>query len=452
MEKAGVPVVALTYTDQETFSNGIRRDTGANLVRRIIIPRVSGQEMAAKLAKDLVPDIVKQFTTPLTADEKKGGVTPREEFPRICFTGTFDQAQEYFQGDPAWLGAFQTVAAQPRLTTGWPIILPTEEKVKWMLTGTSHKPDESMNPKTIPDYLESGIATAAFTHLEFTVETVAINCVMAGCKPEYMPIMLAAAEMQARIPPSCTGGCGSYSTGVVSGPIGKEVGMSTTAYMGKASVCPANAAMRYASALIGKNASGSGGLPDGWDYEDPTTPWTPLGVDAGFKPTENVFCGVSAASMSPNWIPSKYRQEPTLALPRIAKFFTLNLGGSSGLCLWVVPTIAADLASGKASPTGKPMTKQDVKQWLWENMTWTMKDWRNEMLYEWTRVQILRPGPMQRTDADLWNLPDATVVNRIKSPNHITIIVSGLPEEFVRGGGYGNWLVTDQFTSIDKWK
>jgi hypothetical protein len=56
----------------------------------------------------------------------------------------------------------------------------------------------------------------------FTVEKVAINAVMAGCKPEYLPVVLGV---------SCTGlfegqtsSQGRYI--IVSGPIAKELGMN----------------------------------------------------------------------------------------------------------------------------------------------------------------------------------------------------------------------------------
>lgn len=67
------------------------------------------------------------------------------------------------------------------LTDGLPVILPTEERVEEMLTGTSRDPDEKVG--VIPP--RYGTAT---------VETVAVNAVMAGADPEYMPIILAAVE------------------------------------------------------------------------------------------------------------------------------------------------------------------------------------------------------------------------------------------------------------------
>lgn len=66
-------------------------------------------------------------------------------------------------------------------TDGLPIILPTEERVEKMLAGTKRKPQESLG--SVPP--GGG---------EATVEKVAINSVMAGCLPEYMPLILTAIE------------------------------------------------------------------------------------------------------------------------------------------------------------------------------------------------------------------------------------------------------------------
>ena len=60
-------------------------------------------------------------------------------------------------------------------TDGLPIIPPTEEAVERMLTGTKRSPSEV-------------IAAVPPSWGEATVEKIAINAVMAGCLPEYMPV------------------------------------------------------------------------------------------------------------------------------------------------------------------------------------------------------------------------------------------------------------------------
>jgi thiol-disulfide isomerase/thioredoxin len=64
---------------------------------------------------------------------------------------------------------------------GLPLVAPTEERVLRMLDGTSRDPQEVLG--LVPPALAAA-----------TVEKIAINAVMAGCKPEYLPVVLAAVE------------------------------------------------------------------------------------------------------------------------------------------------------------------------------------------------------------------------------------------------------------------
>ena len=66
-------------------------------------------------------------------------------------------------------------------TDGLPVVAPTEARVLRMLEGTTRAPDEVV--AVVPPDL-----------VDCTVEKVAVNAVLAGCKPEYLPVVLAAVE------------------------------------------------------------------------------------------------------------------------------------------------------------------------------------------------------------------------------------------------------------------
>src|SRR5215471_2456512 len=66
-------------------------------------------------------------------------------------------------------------------TDGLPVVPPTPAGLERMLRGTRRDPQEVI--AILPP--KSGV---------LTVEKVALNALMAGCKPEYMPVVLAAAE------------------------------------------------------------------------------------------------------------------------------------------------------------------------------------------------------------------------------------------------------------------
>ncbi|MBF0276205.1 MAG: thioredoxin family protein [SAR324 cluster bacterium] len=103
-------------------------------------------------------------------------------------------------------------------TDGLPVVPPTEIRVLRMLQGTHRAPDEivgTMPPDGVP----------------CTVEKIAINAVMAGCKPEYMPVILSTVEA-ALIEEFCMHGllCTTYFSGpvvIVSGPAAKAIGMNS---------------------------------------------------------------------------------------------------------------------------------------------------------------------------------------------------------------------------------
>ncbi|MBC8550786.1 MAG: hypothetical protein H8D23_14170 [Candidatus Brocadiales bacterium] len=100
---------------------------------------------------------------------------------------------------------------------GLPLIPPTEEKVQWMLQGTDRSPDEVV-VKTRP----SGRAA--------TIEAVAVNAVMAGAVPAYLPVIIAALEAW----DECDWGWGSVTTTspaaplmVINGPVSKEIDINS---------------------------------------------------------------------------------------------------------------------------------------------------------------------------------------------------------------------------------
>ena len=99
-----------------------------------------------------------------------------------------------------------------------PVVPPTDERIVRMLTGTDRAPEEIVG--LIPP-----------NRVECTVEKVAINAVMAGCRPEYLPIVLTIVEAALR-PEFAMHGllCTTYFSGptvVVNGPAARAVGMNS---------------------------------------------------------------------------------------------------------------------------------------------------------------------------------------------------------------------------------
>jgi hypothetical protein len=175
---------------------------------------------------------------------------------------------------------------------GLPVVPPTPERVLRMLTGTTRDRHEVV--AIVPPDL-----------VECTVEKVAINAVMAGCLPEYLPIVLAALEG------SCTPEFNAhgllattYFAGpvlIVNGPIAERVGMNSGVnVLGQGN--RANSTIGRALQLIIRNVGG--GLPGGVDRatlgnpgkvgfafceNEAASPWTSLATERGFAPTDNAL-------------------------------------------------------------------------------------------------------------------------------------------------------------------
>ena len=93
------------------------------------------------------------------------------------------------------------------------MVTPTEERIERMLAGTSRSPDEVVTP--VPPLDEVA-----------TVRSVATHAVMAGCKPEYLPVVIAALELIVEEPLNLRGVQATMHSVapllIVNGPMRKE--------------------------------------------------------------------------------------------------------------------------------------------------------------------------------------------------------------------------------------
>lgn len=161
--------------------------------------------VAAKVA-----DIVDALTRPLTADEAHPTqVTGARQADNIRVGGkNFLDAQENLN----------QLFLENHWADGLPIVSPTPELVKAMLGGTKRAPDEVLGP-VAP---KNGTAT---------VEKIAINAVMAGARPQYFPVILAAMDGFTNKNYDLThvqASTGSFTPVVmVDGPIAQELGFNS---------------------------------------------------------------------------------------------------------------------------------------------------------------------------------------------------------------------------------
>jgi hypothetical protein len=169
-------------------------------------------------------------------------------------------------------------------TDGLPVVPPTPERVLRMLSGTPRQPSEVI--AIVPPDLAP-----------CTVEKVAINAVMAGCRPEFLPVVLAAVEA------ACTDDFNIHGVlatthfvgpvVIVTGPVARDIGMNSgTNALGQGN--RANATIGRALQLVIRNVGG--GRPGGVDRatlgnpgkytfcfaeDEIGSPWESIGVERG---------------------------------------------------------------------------------------------------------------------------------------------------------------------------
>lgn len=225
----------------------------------------------------LMSEVIDALTTPLTEAEKNYKMLKRPRHERLLSPDTEANLHRLF------------------LTSGWtdglPIVLPTEERIAEMLTGTDHDPQEIVGLMSV---------TPTEERLEYTVEKVAVNAVMAGARPEHLPVILSIASSNQTSLPSSTGSYGCMV--IVNGPVRQEIGMNC----GGAAFGPFNYAntaigrawtlmsINFGDARLGETFMAS--IGNGLSFTNmccgenqERSPWQPFHVRKGYNPEESTI-------------------------------------------------------------------------------------------------------------------------------------------------------------------
>lgn len=424
MEKLGKPGVTFTVDSLLTQRKRLAATNGLPTLRIISIPAdlflgAEGYpEKMQPVASLVFEAAIKALTSPLTKVEKE----PKPEvynYKPIKFTGNshtevFEQFQQYFVDN--------------RIGDGLSLTPPTREAVKQMLSGTNRSPDE-----------ELGIMTPRNGMV--TIEKIAVNAVMAGAKPEYLPVIIAAIEclMDRRFNLYHVQNSGASPVPLIwiNGPITREIGMNCgLGYLGHGN--RANSTIGRAISLclinIGWNlVDGNPGLTgDPADYcnfivpeNEKDSPWESFAVEHGYKPSDNTV------TVMENFFFNRYgpgggmsTQTMEQSLNQLADMVK-NLGGSrkesvfpfykSTYCtIALYPTFAKQLAAAG-------FTKQSLSRWIYDHARVPWEDFSR---------------PVQdviKRDAAAGSIPGLKVedcraggtIPSLGGPNQIIILVTG---------------------------
>jgi hypothetical protein len=273
---------------------------------------------------------------------------------RIDVENSFDLIQDVYD-EQGW-------------TDGLPVVPATEELVSRMLAGASGAPDDSL-----------GIIQPR--NARVTLEKLAINAVMAGCRPEYFPVVVAAVKAMLQEDfnvagiSSTTGG--ATPAVIVNGPIARQLGINGDAgcfgpgYRANSSIGRALRLMiRNVAGLIpGEMDKATLSTPARFSFcfseNEERSPWEPRHIELGYSPNDSI---VTVAGIRGIYVV----METTVATGyEVLQTFVGTMKGSgvsnyyqigTGAQIVVVlcPEHAADIAASGLS-------KADIREYIYQN-------------------------------------------------------------------------------------
>jgi len=296
---------------------------------------------------------------------------------------------------------------------GFPVVTPTEERVQWMLTGTRCDPEEIIGH--VPPAGEV-----------MNVRDIAIHALMAGCRPEYLPVVIGGMRLILREEFNMGGvQCTMHGVAplmIVNGPYAQKIAL----HGGNGCFGPgfrANATIGRAVRLLLMNlGAGLAGRASATVFSSPIrytacltenvaqTPWETLAVSRGYSADENVI--TCAMAESPRLHFDDVSTEPQRLLRGIADSMTStgswNMWFTSDMVVAMSPQHARLCADAG-------MSRADVQQRLYE-------------LAERPQGNLKRGGNWRPERARAMGFDpddDAQPIKAVKDRNRLHLIVAG---------------------------
>src|SRR5229473_913417 len=372
---AGLPSVSLVCEGFVGQASTTSVGLGLADMQLAVVPGHPDVQSAEELRRNIINVTVESVIKGLT--EKTNGHSYSEPEPApedIVFTGTFEEVNRFFY-ENEW-------------GDGLPVVPPTIEKVREFLKFTERAPDEVIGVM-LPDNRKA------------TIWSVAVNGVMAGCRPEYMPILVAAAEAMAdeNYGVEHSGNTpGAETLLILNGPIIKQLNFN------------------YERVVLAENEDVLAELG-----------WQPIAADMGFKAGENVV--TIARYTGGDVLASVHGENAERMMPYIADGVAKQVG-------WEVA-----FTVGMATATLRPLlilspilartiknsgwTKRDVKQYLFEHARIPARKFE-QYLGEYTHFI-----PDNRSLVDLANMRKAPRAFAESSDPDRLVPVVGKPDDFM---------------------
>jgi hypothetical protein len=170
VEKLGIPTVTVLcsgfVTQGKMTAKGLEMPNLPHTIHPGHVNFVTDEQLEKTCCGPMLEQVVQGLTVQPPEVKAAGEPAPRD----IVFEGSYDEIQEYFL-EKEW-------------SEGLPIVPPTVERVEKFLKFTDRAPEEIIG-RLLPENREA------------TIWNIAINGVMSGCRPEYMPVLIAMIEAMA---------------------------------------------------------------------------------------------------------------------------------------------------------------------------------------------------------------------------------------------------------------
>jgi hypothetical protein len=342
-------------------------------------------------------------------DTLKKRIAEKGMTSKIPLAAQFPRQRVEVIRDPDSAAAVNSLYYRRGWTDGLPIVPPTIGKVKEMLSYVANATNEVIGEL---DPLKG----------QATVEKIAINAVMAGCRPEYLPIIIAAVEALVE-PEFNLRGVQTTDENVaplllINGPVGYNLEINCS-FGALGPGWQANATIGRAIRLIMNNIGGGwpgavslAGIGQPGRYtlclaeNEPASPWEPLHKELGYEESTSTVT-VMRAETAINVTGGL--EELASVMGSAASSFSMLHNGKVAVVL--APYVAQTLA-------GKGWSKGDVKQFLFEQGRIPTQEWQKSWLF--------------RTINDLGKWPEWVresekkgTIPAVRNAQDITIFVAG---------------------------
>ncbi|MBI4267027.1 MAG: hypothetical protein HY668_01500 [Chloroflexi bacterium] len=416
VEKAGLPTSSIVCGGFVVQGKATAAGLGMPNLPMAVYPGHINLHSREELQKNVETGLVDQIVRSLTSAPKAEGLAPEPAPGDIVFSGTFEEVNRFFY-DQEW-------------GDGLPVVPPTPEKVREFLKYTDRQADEVIGA-LLPEKREA------------TIWNIAVNGVMAGCRPEYMPVLIAMVEAMAdpKFGQEHLGHTpGTETLVIINGPIIKALGFNYE--QGALRVgFQANTSVGRFWRLYLRNVAGF--LPHKTDKatfggtwrvvlaenEDALAGmgWPPLSADQGFAAGDNVVTITSCTAT--DLIFSIGASDARKILDTVAarltdiqlQLFYLSISGPS-----VRPIVAISPCLAEAIAKNG-FTKSETKRYLYEQARFVAKRFEEPFIHTGALCRAVAKGKLpaqycQSTD-------DGRLVPLVWSPDDFLIVVSGDPDK-----------------------